>query len=144
MDHDRGKEQNRRHDRDAPSQTVAPTRIVCLKMSGEGERDQKSDQQPTVMQADLDAKNTAEFDLRFHLTFSCLLNEPRPLSSTPNCCPDIFRRTARAARRARCDRSLPCNDSRPSSRELPALRWNRDNARALPYTCALRPPSLYS
>src|ERR1041385_460920 len=138
MDHDRCKEQKRRDHRHAPSQSVTPVRIVCRELSSEGERDQKSDQQPTVVQADLDAKNTTEFDLRLHLTFSRLISEPTPLSSTPRCCPDIFPETVRAARRARCDRSSLCNDSRLSSKEPQARPSNSDNVRALPRICVLR------
>src|SRR5215218_4602945 len=70
MEHYCHEEQNGGNDRDSPSQTVTPPGIVLQKVSGEGERDQKSNDEPTVVQADLDAKNTAEFDLSLHRSCS--------------------------------------------------------------------------
>jgi hypothetical protein len=66
MKHDCGKEQDGGDDCDTPSQTVTPAGIVLLKVSRKGERDQKSNDEPTVVQADFDAKNASEFDLSPH------------------------------------------------------------------------------
>ena len=62
----RDEEADRSDDRTSPDQGQIPFWPDGMKVAGERKRDEQRNDEPTVMQTDLDAGNSSEFNLGMH------------------------------------------------------------------------------
>jgi hypothetical protein len=69
MQQQRQEEQQRRANSKGPDQRWAPALVCGAEFVRNRQYDQKSNQEPAVVQSDLDAADAAEFYVRSHFTF---------------------------------------------------------------------------
>src|SRR5258707_1755022 len=93
--HNRREEENRGEHRYRPDRVRAPLGVSRLKLARQRECDQHRDQQPTVMQADLNTGNAEELDLCFHVKALALFSRKSPAPKLPR--PDMIKKRARTS-----------------------------------------------
>src|SRR5258707_6516193 len=95
MQHNRPEKKNRGDYRYRPDHVPAPLRISRLKLAGQRECDQQRDQQPTVMQANLNTGNAEKLDLCFHVKALALFSKKSPAPKLPP--PEMIKKRARTS-----------------------------------------------